>query len=1425
MPLTDLDKEIEAWLAGESPAPDQPEAPPVEDAALGQLDAEIGEWLKGGTTTAKPTTPVDPSAGTALPPEAAPRRNSRVPVFGDPAPATPMYYTDKAMAGEYGEQVQRVYTKANEALSRGRSRRFAWSGLAADTPDEDRALTLTALAQLSAKRGEYAEKGIIGKVATAAKRGAERFKSATDQTLSEAVEMVFGKGKPGLGMTEEEQRKLDEQRESDRLYEKALERAAESGDPLVDPNDPFWQRWTTQAAEMTPAMAAGAVTGNPWVATGIWFAPIYDDARDELLEAGVDPELARSAGAASAAVQAVVETFNLNPFKAAKGRDPLTAGIRDWVKRYAKAWGKELSEEFVQGGIQGATVAAATAMDEAAPDQGLGDQLKEKMADAMSAGGPLAVMMLPGFIGGLPGSARASMARRWMANTPQERVERVAAKAAEGKPISRQDAPEVKDAAGRASLGDEVVKEKPKYRWNPKTGKLEPKSDAIKPPAEGYGRPELANPGLTQGARDLVDSIDQRRKEAGVPGVENQEQVRAAAAQRLANDYEGEVRKVLDGAESPGAINTAVASQAFNTEAVKGLQGDVNALALAERLGNEYRERRTEVGRELAMGFDPMLTPEQRLGAVAKLATELPPKAKQRVERLRKPVKQARKQRIQVEADIDDAWRRLGAAFGGQLGANNVEALAEAAKAAGDLLVAYARKGIYNVQDVIADLETKRELRLGEDVREALENAAKQKKVVIRQERTKNESEKEKKRNERLERNEQAIKKEISKHAKRIGRYKRELKALKGIDLDNVSGLDAVEAATAIAYLQSHIGGNAQKFLEWQRFALLSAVDTQSVNTQGNLSTAAYVFGLQYPVQTAIKAARGEANPLEIRAVFRNLLNRQKLRNAFRTAWRAWKNEVDVFEIENNPNPRLYGSDYHGRGVYIRGRKGTILRTIGGQRQLLAVDNFFKAFTMNAFVAMEAHRIAVDEGYDYKKEGAAYDARVQDLMNNRASPAWEAANHLVHEITFQEGSALMDKVNEIRGGRYALIAQALLPFVTTPWNLIRFGLKMTPGVGTVGLAMDFKSGNTRRITKGLAQQVIGGAIWLLLAAYNDPYDEDAYFRITGSKHSQYRNKKLTDTSRSKPFHVYIGDMSFDYSRFDPWATVFGVAVDTVEDIKRAKNADDVARAVNTYGASIARAVNDKTFLITIADIMEMAGRLGDGQGFNAVLTWARSFAVSRTVPNIWRSISRDVDPYQRDVRIWGEGWDRVKRAAESARIMAGFDTKNDTWVYDLWGAPVSMTELDDAPLTDGAYRVLDFAYRQMSPYPGNEQKPFVGTEILMRWNTDNPDDAYWPSDPRVSYKGKGDEKVYMNPQQKAQFLRLSGLMARARVLEAERGKQFNPIDKLKISDRDRIKRIISNSRSSIKRRLAMEWRNGKEVSDRVVANEYDFPIP
>jgi gentisate 1,2-dioxygenase len=61
----------------------------------------------------------------------------------------------------------------------------------------------------------------------------------------------------------------------------------------------------------------------------------------------------------------------------------------------------------------------------------------------------------------------------------------------------------------------------------------------------------------------------------------------------------------------------------------------------------------------------------------------------------------------------------------------------------------------------------------------------------------------------------------------------------------------------------------------------------------------------------------------------------------------------------------------------------------------LAVDNFFKAFTMNAFVAMEAHRIAVDEGYDYKKEGAAYDARVQDLMNNRASPAWEAANHLV----------------------------------------------------------------------------------------------------------------------------------------------------------------------------------------------------------------------------------------------------------------------------------------------------------------------------------------------------------------------------------------------------------------------------------------------
>lgn len=1363
----------------------------------------------------------------------------RRPAAPAPEPATPegamtpLYYPDRAIAGEYGPDVKAAYEAAESIVKAGRTDRSTLKHYAQSTPENQRGLLLLAVSQTQYEQPGFKGKGTFGRIGTALKRGAQQFESAV-HVIGQEMEELVGKAigaDPSRTRVAKSSAPTYGMSDRDRVFFKALQRARETTDPLVDPNDPFYYRWPIQAAEMVPAMAAGvgvsAVTGGgalPAIAT--WFAPIYDDARDELLEAGVDPTAARAGGAISAIVQAAVESLNLNPFKPKGAPDPVARGIRDTVRRYIKGYGKELSEEFIQAGVQAATVAAATQLDAAAPDQGLGEQLRSKMSDALAAAGPLAVMMAPGFVGNLSLSAGESIARRWIVNNPPERVEEVAAK----ERPSRNDLPEVGSAEARAALAEEVRKQKPRYRWNPKTGKMEPtqaptpqptaaQPAAIRPPAPGFGRPELANPGETQFARDQIDQIDQERKQAGVPERLPNEVVRARAEQRLAQNYEAEVQAVLRGDAPPGPDTTAIANLAYNAEAVKAMRGDPSAILRAYELGKAYRERRTDVARELQIGVDQVLTPEGRLGYVATSMTELPVRAQKQIEKLQQPARDIRGKLAKADGDIQAAWARLTAAFGGNLGAN-LGNLPEATKAAGDLVLAYARKGVYLVEDIIAELEASRGERLGSQVRQLLRERAEALKNEVRAERRRTETMRSEAHQRRIARNQEKVEKLVREWSQTMTTYKAELKRLKGIDLDAAEGLSPSEAASALFYLQSFHSDALDKWLEYRRFALLSAPDTNDLNLGTNTAHAGLMFFGRYPLDFVARKLRfpSDVNPEEFFAVYRNLFSIMNLRDALRTARKAFKLEVDVWELEEAQRGGTSPVDVGGRGAAIRGRKGTLLRI--PQRVLLAADQMFKVLSGRAYVAMEAHRIASEEGFNYATEREAYDRRVQELMADRTSAAWESAIHLVRELVFQERTKTLDKINEIRGTGYGRLWQFVFTFTTTPWNVMRRALKMSPGIGTAALALDVASGNRKRISKGLADQIIGLTGWALLAAYNDPDDEEALVRFTGTENGMRRRKALIDTSLHQPLSLYIGKRRIGFNRFDPFATYLGIAVDAIEEVKRADTVDDAVKVVETYFRSMTRALEDKTWLQGVTDIFEAIDRARDGEGWGSLIYWARNFTVSH-VPNVLRSASRDADPYMRDTRLYGEGADYYRRLLDTARIAAGFDVAEDQWAYDLWGQPRSMVEIEDAP-------VSDFVMRYLSPFTQNQQRPFIGTAILMRWNIDHPDEAYWPMEARADYSIGNGKRKPMTPEQRAQFLRLSGRLARARVMEfatvpPEKG-GFNPLDKLTEVDRDTIKRILERSRTVMRKRLSAEWKAGATVTDEAIMEEYGIPL-
>jgi hypothetical protein len=169
------------------------------------------------------------------------------------------------------------------------------------------------------------------------------------------------------------------------------------------------------------------------------------------------------------------------------------------------------------------------------------------------------------------------------------------------------------------------------------------------------GRPDLANPGTTQAARNLVDETDQQRNEAGQPESRPEAQVQAAAQQRLAADPDGEKQRLLDIANSGGQLDdvqTVIAKSLVNTEGVAAvMSGDAKQLADAIALIDAYRRTGTEQARAFRQRVDPIETPSQRMQRNVTEALLTPP------DKIQKKLDAARKDGNQAEIDrLNKEW-------------------------------------------------------------------------------------------------------------------------------------------------------------------------------------------------------------------------------------------------------------------------------------------------------------------------------------------------------------------------------------------------------------------------------------------------------------------------------------------------------------------------------------------------------------------------------------------------------------------------------------------------------------------------------------------------------------------------------------------------------------------------------------------------
>ncbi|MHC4511625.1 MAG: hypothetical protein ACYTAO_22180, partial [Planctomycetota bacterium] len=237
----------------------------------------------------------------------------------------------------------------------------------------------------------------------------------------------------------------------------------EGTDPTIRPDTNFFAQALQKAARMTVPMVgavgfgkgtggiarmAGLAEKGQKLATGFgvaasFYPQIANQTYTSLIGEGVDPDEAFWITAASAPIEAGIESILPNPFAgygaAFRGTARQVAG--KLVRQYLINFGKENIEEGLQGITNETALEVGRMMDEKIPGKGLGNILVRGVEDMQESALPLALLMGPGAAVGGAQVARASTARaKRMELLDTARLRELPDKLSAGGTVSRKDA-------------------------------------------------------------------------------------------------------------------------------------------------------------------------------------------------------------------------------------------------------------------------------------------------------------------------------------------------------------------------------------------------------------------------------------------------------------------------------------------------------------------------------------------------------------------------------------------------------------------------------------------------------------------------------------------------------------------------------------------------------------------------------------------------------------------------------------------------------------------------------------------------------------------------------------------------------------------------------------------------------------------------
>lgn len=296
----------------------------------------------------------------------------------------------------------------------------------------------------------------------------------------------------------------------------------------------------------------------------------------------------------------------------------------------------------------------------------------------------------------------------------------------------------------------------------------------------------------------------------------------------------------------------------------------------------------------------------------------------------------------------------------------------------------------------------------------------------------------------------------------------------------------------------------------------------------------------------------------------------------------------------------------------VPGMMGEILRV--PTRLLTAEDELFKAMARRMELSGLAVRQAAKEG----RTGQEGKDRIAELLANPTDEMMEKALDYGRYLTFQRplGDGLAGGLSRITQNQPMF--KAVLPFIRTPTNLIKFTAERSPLAPMVKeWRRDFAAGGARR-DLAIAKVMVGSGMGATIA------ELASKGIVTGSPPSDDNQRRLMMANGWQPYSIKIGDQYYSYRRLDPFAMTFGTAADLatmgngMTDKQREKGAA-------LWTASVVANLASRTWLSGVTDALEA---LQDPERYSG--NFIKRLIGSATVPTGSAQIARTIDPTMRE---------------------------------------------------------------------------------------------------------------------------------------------------------------------------------------------------